>query len=283
MSDLPANDQIKIGSKVDIETKEDQGTGKLTEGVVKTKLTSSKTHPHGIKVELEDGNVGRVKKTLPESTVDDSQNIRSKIYDKLKNNSLDVVINNDHDFDSSLKHSNEIDTSIPKDEDTWNEFKSTFQYDLQEETFRNEGKIEAADARRNDKKRIRDDIQKEVSITVSAFANQEGGRLFVGVDDDSSSLGLERDLTYFNQSKDRFKLAIVDSLKKFLKNNAFIAKLKFDFTNAGNDECLIILVPKSTEPVYLHFSNIQEAYVRMQNRSQKFNTEEFLKHCKDRF
>ena len=55
MSDLPSNDQIKIGSKVAIEKKEDQGTGKLTEGIVKAKLTSSKTHPHGIKVELEDG------------------------------------------------------------------------------------------------------------------------------------------------------------------------------------------------------------------------------------
>ena len=48
MSDLPSNDQIKIGSKVAIETKEDQGTGKLTEGIVKAKLTSSKIHPHGI-------------------------------------------------------------------------------------------------------------------------------------------------------------------------------------------------------------------------------------------
>ena len=256
MSDLPTNSQIKIGSKVAIEKKEDQGTGKLTHGIVKRKLTSSNVHPHGIKVELEDGNVGRIKKILSETS-------------PVSKATSETV--------------SKMDVTIPKDEDTWNEFKSTFQYDLQEETFRNEGKIDAADARKNDQKKIRDDIQKEVAITVSAFANQEGGRLFVGVGDDSSVLGLERDLTYYNQSKDRFKLAIVDSLKKFLKNNAFIAKLKFEFTNAGNDEYLIILVPKSTEPVYLHFSNIQEAYVRIQNRSQKFNTEEFLKHCKDRF
>ncbi|MGL4785624.1 MAG: YwbE family protein [Cetobacterium sp.] len=40
--------------------KEDQRTGKLTEGVVKDILTNSSTHPHGIKVRLQDGTVGRV-------------------------------------------------------------------------------------------------------------------------------------------------------------------------------------------------------------------------------
>ncbi len=283
MSDLPTNDQIKIGSKVAIEKKEDQGTGKLTEGVVKTKLTKSKTHPYGIKVELEDGNVGRVQKILSELVSDNSQSIRSKIYDKLKNTSLDELSKDNRDSDSSLKNLDRIDITIPKDENTWNEFKSTFQYDLKEEIFRKNGKIEAADARRNDQNKIRDDIQKEISITVSAFANQEGGRLFVGVNDDSSVLGLERDLKFYNQSKDKFRLAITDSLKKFLKNNAFISKLKFEFANTDDKEYFIILVPESTEPIYLHFSNIQEAYVRIENFSQKFNTEEFLKHCKDRF
>ena len=283
MSDLPTNDQIKIGSKVAIEKKEDQGTGKLTEGVVKTKLTKSKTHPYGIKVELEDGNVGRVQKILSELVSDNSQSIRSKIYDKLKNTSLDELSKDSRDSDSSLKNLDRIDITIPKDEDTWNEFKSTFQYDLKEEIFRKNRKIEAADARRDDQKKIRDDLQKEISITVSAFANKEGGRLFVGVNDDSSVLGLERDLKFYHQSKDKFKLAITGSLKNFLKNNAFLAKLKFKFVNTDDKEYFIILVPESTEPVYLHFSNIQEAYVRIQNSSQKFNTEEFLKHCKNRF
>jgi uncharacterized repeat protein (TIGR03833 family) len=42
--------------------KKDQGTGKLTSGVVAEILTSSRSHPHGIKVRLQDGQVGRVKK-----------------------------------------------------------------------------------------------------------------------------------------------------------------------------------------------------------------------------
>lgn len=52
---------IKIGSAVMVVQKQDQGSGKLTEGIVKRILTNSPEHPHGIKVMLEDGIVGRVK------------------------------------------------------------------------------------------------------------------------------------------------------------------------------------------------------------------------------
>ena len=53
--------QIKPGLRVSIVTKQDQRSGKLTQGVVKEILTNSPTHPHGIKVRLESGEVGRVK------------------------------------------------------------------------------------------------------------------------------------------------------------------------------------------------------------------------------
>lgn len=55
---------ITPGLKVNIVLKEDQRSGKLTAGVVKDILTNSSTHPHGIKVRLEDGHVGRVKEIL---------------------------------------------------------------------------------------------------------------------------------------------------------------------------------------------------------------------------
>jgi len=53
-------DSIRIGITVDVIQKSDQRTGKLTRGRVKEILTGSATHPHGIKVRLEDGRVGRV-------------------------------------------------------------------------------------------------------------------------------------------------------------------------------------------------------------------------------
>ncbi|MDC0933031.1 YwbE family protein [Arcobacteraceae bacterium] len=55
---------IKPGLKVNIVLKQDQRSGKLTEGIVKNLLTNSPTHPHGIKVRLTSGEVGRVQEIL---------------------------------------------------------------------------------------------------------------------------------------------------------------------------------------------------------------------------
>lgn len=55
---------IAPGKRVKIVQKQDQRSGNLTEGVVKDILTSAPTHPHGIKVRLENGLVGRVKELL---------------------------------------------------------------------------------------------------------------------------------------------------------------------------------------------------------------------------
>ncbi|MNJ81173.1 hypothetical protein D3C77_798520 [compost metagenome] len=55
---------IRAGLQVDIVLKQDQRTGKLTRGMVKDILTNSPKHPHGIKVRLADGQVGRVKNII---------------------------------------------------------------------------------------------------------------------------------------------------------------------------------------------------------------------------
>ncbi len=55
---------IKIGAKVKIVLKSDQRTGNLTEGTVEKLLTNSSSHPHGIKVMLTDGKVGRVQEII---------------------------------------------------------------------------------------------------------------------------------------------------------------------------------------------------------------------------
>ncbi|RSL34060.1 YwbE family protein [Salibacterium salarium] len=55
---------IQPGIEVSIVLKQDQRSGKLTRGIVKDVLTNSSNHPHGIKVRLEDGKVGRVKEII---------------------------------------------------------------------------------------------------------------------------------------------------------------------------------------------------------------------------
>jgi len=66
-ADLPARASIRPGMRVAIVLKEDQRSGRLTEGVVRDVLTRSPNHPHGIKVRLESGEVGRVKTVLGEA------------------------------------------------------------------------------------------------------------------------------------------------------------------------------------------------------------------------
>ena len=64
MNSIPSRDKIKIGISVQIVQKQDQSTGNLTEGTIKRILTSSNFHPHGIKVELDNGKIGRVQNII---------------------------------------------------------------------------------------------------------------------------------------------------------------------------------------------------------------------------
>jgi uncharacterized repeat protein (TIGR03833 family) len=61
---IPVRSQIHPGARVRIVEKQNQRSGALSEGVVARILTNSPTHPHGIKVMLEDGRVGRVQSLL---------------------------------------------------------------------------------------------------------------------------------------------------------------------------------------------------------------------------
>lgn len=64
--DSQVRENIKVGSEVNIVLKKDQRSGALTHGFVKNILTSAAKHTHGIKVRLEDGQVGRVKEVIEE-------------------------------------------------------------------------------------------------------------------------------------------------------------------------------------------------------------------------
>ena len=66
---VPKRSEIKPGMRVQIVEKQNQHSGKLTEGIVARILTSSPKHPHGIKVMLEDGTVGRVQAIVAEKIV----------------------------------------------------------------------------------------------------------------------------------------------------------------------------------------------------------------------
>ena len=64
LNDTPSRNKITVGMMVQIVQKQDQHSGNLTDGKVKKILTSSNFHPYGIKVELDSGKIGRVRKII---------------------------------------------------------------------------------------------------------------------------------------------------------------------------------------------------------------------------
>lgn len=85
------------------------------------------------------------------------------------------------------------------------------------------------------------EIKMEVAITVAAFANADGGRLFIGVNDDGEPVGLKRDLKQY-KSQDGLERVIRDFLFERVKPSTTL-KLDFKF----NDDHLVIVVPKHGE------------------------------------
>lgn len=262
MSNPCIRSNIKVGMCVRIESKYDMGTGKLTEGIVKKILTPGTSHPYGIMVDLEDGMRGRVKQFLKSS----------KEFQEW----------------SASKHVSSIDEiKIPTVEDPLNEFKETFRFDVKEEEFRKNGNIEVAEGRRK-KFEETDEIRKEVAITVSAFANNEGGELFLGIRKDGTVIGLERDMKKYNYSdNDIFGLKMTESLENFLKDTVLVSsKVKLQFIKKENKNICHIKVLPANYPVFIHDKkNGEEFYVRSSSsaKSQKMDKSDCLKYCITRF
>ena len=244
MPELPKRSEIKKGMKVFVELKQDQGSGKLTEGIVKDILTPGDHHPYGIMVELDDGGLGRVK-TLFENNVVESKKNTSET---------------------------KTDVNIPKDEDTWNEFKSTFRLDLKR--FEN-----------GDKKKVQSkDVEKEIPVTISAMANKEGGTLFIGIDDNGKILGLEKDYDLLQKpNDDKLQRMIWQTIQNYINNISYVSKLEMSLITKESKKICIIKIPPSDEPIFVHENHTQESYVRIGSKSEKFTPVEFMKYCKTRF
>jgi len=272
VSSLPLNSEIKEGDIVLIELKEDQGTGKLTKGAVAEKLTSTKSHPYGIMVQLEDGGRGRVKQIVNGINDDFESNddaIEKELDDISKERQETAPL-----YDVKREPSTQI---IPKSflvgkfEDKYNEFKETFHFDTKEKKFREAGNIVAADARKKESRKIEHDIKKEISIAVSAFGNANGGKLFIGVDDDGNVLGLDDDLKSYDNNFDRLMREIQTSIDEFTKDPVFLDEIIFSI--GENNSFLVLDVPRfDYHPIYVHEGDETEFYLRGFGRSKKLST-----------
>ena len=269
LKNLPTRSQLKVGDFVKIEQKHNRNTGHLDEGIIEEILTRGEEHPYGIMVLLTDGKIGRVKEKLehgPKTT---------NVDDLLKDQFTGVA-------EMKVHQKEPVNIEIPKKEDITNEFKETFRFDTKELKLRNAGQNEAADGRKKEVKKIEAAIKKEVSIAVAAFANQQGGRLFIGVDDDGVVTGLKRDLKLY-KNWDEYTRAIIDYIEEFTKNRAYVSSIRLK--EEENQEYLVLDVPISIhEPIFIHDNKKEEFYVRDATaKSQKFEATDMMRYCNKRF
>tara|TARA_B100001146_G_scaffold209068_1_gene205741 strand:+ start:142 stop:969 length:828 start_codon:yes stop_codon:yes gene_type:complete len=269
LKNLPTRSQLKVGDFVKIEQKHNRNTGHLDEGIIEEILTRGEEHPYGIMVLLTDGKIGRVKEKLehgPKTT---------NVDDLLKDQFTGVA-------EMKVHQKEPVNIEIPKKEDITNEFKETFRFDTKEFKLRNAGQSEAADGRKKEAKKIEAAIKKEVSIAVAAFANQQGGRLFIGVDDDGVVTGLKRDLKLY-KNWDEYTRAIIDYIEEFTKNRAHASSIRLK--EEENQEYLVLDVPISIhEPIFIHDNKKEEFYVRDATaKSQKFEATDMMRYCNKRF
>ena len=254
---LPIRNELKIGLRVEIETKENQGTGKLTAGIVEEILTRDSTHPHGIKVRLQDGRVGRVKKISGAPTSEVS-----------------------HSFEN-------LDTkTIPKTEDKYNEFKEFYQYD---EQINNLSQSMNRAARKKAIEGLKHSTRERFAIAVCSFGNDSsGGFVYLGIRADGTVIGLEKDkdLEEFADYDDSFANHIRDTLETFLQDRVFIIQnIRIRFRRTDNKTICIVQVLPSSRPLYLHTSARQQFFVRGPSpRAERLvDMEDQIRYIRSRF
>ena len=258
--DLPNRHQIRQGSGVWIETKEDQGTGKLTEGIVDQILTKFNTHTHGIMVRLENGSIGRVKKIAKSGRLRESSNPPNTVQ-----------------FEDLGKK------EIPKTENRYNEFKEFYQYD---EIMGRSWSV-GADRKKSVFKDKKLEAQTRFATAVCSFGNADGGFVYLGIRSDGTVAGLEKDkkLGGFADYEDEFANHIVTRLKELVGDNVFVMnKIKIEFRQIDDKTVCLVQVLPAVRPLHLHRNKVKEFYVRgAAPRAERLDGLDEARYIRERF
>ena len=248
---IPDRNQITIGGRVWIETKQNQGTGKLTEGTVKEILTHAKSHPYGIMVNLVDDKTGRVKKI--DSAMESSPTVRGFV---------------------DLRR-----IEIPRIEDKENEFKETFQYDRRMTNHnQNDRAIDS----------MKYNGPVELAKAICSLGNSyAGGFVFLGVADNGDIIGLEEDkrLGHFTDYEDKFANHMRNKLESLLADKAFFAdKIQMVFRTVDGKTICIIQVLPANKPLHVKIKSRDEFYTRGPTaRAQHMTGDDLIRYTRGRF
>ena len=221
---------------------------RLDIGLVKNILTKVETHPHGIKVELHTGSIGRVQRLV-------TSELEIKKY-QLGRTIASIT---------AIKKAKNILTGVMaklegNEEESGIEFKETFRFDTKRARLQKQGRMKEADDRKKGESKILHDIEKEVSIAIAAFANTNGGKLEIGKKENEEGVGEISE--YFEKDKKQFKNwdaytnAITESIQKFTDDKPFVAQIKLEQQN--EKKFLKLHIPNATTPIFIHDDNKEE-------------------------
>jgi uncharacterized repeat protein (TIGR03833 family) len=270
MPDARIRDNIKPGTKVRIVERENQKSGKLTEGIVEKVLTNASRHPHGILVQLKEGMIGRVKEVIDGvSTAPTSISGTEKDLDS-KKDKREFGFSKDLADNSVLSDKTTLEELIRNHENHFVEFKSSFRFDYK--------KFAATGVKDKSK-----DVEKSIAKTVAAFLNANGGIILIGISDEGKVLGIEEDLLMLNKhNTDTFRLQLKNSFASCLSNNIVFEHLKIGFQNVSEKMICILHLSPSPEPVFVKDGGREECYVRVDNESKQYQMSEFMEYWERR-
>ena len=272
MSNFPKRSELVEGMVVEIIMEYGK---KKSFGIIKDILTKAETHPHGIMVEINTGEKGRVERLLGEEEY-------KKLFKKTIKKEFDHIKLGLKNLGKTIQESNN-ELKNNQEENLMTEFKSTFKFDTKLEIFKKQGKNEEVQGRKKDEGKIQHALKKEIAIAVAAFANSDGGQLIIGKNDEGEiSEYFENDKKMY-KNWDVYTLAIINSIEEFTKNRPFVSQIRLVPDN--DKKFLTLEIPKSTsEPIIIFDKEQEEFYIRaVVGKSQKMQPSEMINYAKIRF
>ena len=249
---------IALGMEVSINPQADSTRSMLVRGIVKEVLTSNQDHPHGVKVVLESGDIGRVK----EVHTSVSPNVSSP-------------------------DSHSINNLLAKGEDHFVELKTSAFWSK----YLSPEKLEKTDSHEV-KQHGRRASAFIIAKSIAGFSNADGGHLFIGIKENKQTDSLEftgiksefSKLT--DQSVDGYRRALIDDVIKPYLPSFFMHRIndhvRMDFpTVEGNMICYLEIL-KSKQEIFVT-SKKDQFFVRIEASTREIQGAEIVQYCKSRF
>ena len=127
---------------------------------------------------------------------------------------------------------------------------------------------------------VNKELEISVAKTICAFLNSKGGLIFIGIRDDGSVIGIEKDYTTLRkQNSDGFMQYLVQVISNYL-GVEYSRYISFRIHKLDGKEICVVSVSRSVKPAFVKYSNREEFYIRMSSTSQPLNVKEAFEYIK---